>query len=416
MLRECADGDVVDACPGERAQVVSRDITGDLQSRPALVQRDGPFQVAMCKVVQQDTHGAGFEGFGKFIERLDLDLDPDVREAFDRLLQYLCDRAGGADVVFLDQHGIVETDTVIGAAATQHGVLLGQAQTRNGLASIQDAHARALYFLDIAFDDRCCAGQRLQKVERGTFGCQQGTRTAADLAQSAVGRDRVAVLPEPVDSGFGIDLAKDLVKPGRATEDAILACDDHGLRRELFVESPIPNPTVMFRRETLRKLNGYREPEWPEDYDLFLRADACGMRMGKPDGTLLRWRDHEGRLTRTDARYAVKSFQAAKAHFLARYRLRASGPVVIWGAGPTGRSMHDLLRGEGVEVSGFLDVHPRRVGGHKRGLPVWPVGHADRLAGVFLLVAVGAAGAREKIRDFMWARHRLEGADYLFVA
>ena len=188
------------------------------------------------------------------------------------------------------------------------------------------------------------------------------------------------------------------------------------IRRELFVESPIPNPTVMFRRETLRKLNGYREPEWPEDYDLFLRADACGMRMGKPDGTLLRWRDHEGRLTRTDARYAVKSFQAAKAHFLARYRLRASGPVVIWGAGPTGRSMHDLLRGEGVEVSGFLDVHPRRVGGHKRGLPVWPVGHADRLAGVFVLVAVGAAGAREKIRDFMRARQRLEGADYLFVA
>jgi glycosyltransferase involved in cell wall biosynthesis len=188
------------------------------------------------------------------------------------------------------------------------------------------------------------------------------------------------------------------------------------IRRELFVESPIPNPTVMFRRETLSKLNGYRDPEWPEDYDLFLRADACGLRMGKPDDILLRWRDHEGRLTRIDARYSLKRFQAAKAHYLAQGRLRSSGPVVIWGAGPTGRSMYDLLRGEGVAVRGFLDVHPRRVGGRKRGLPVWPIEQTDRLAGVFILVAVGAAGAREEIRSFMQARDRLEGADYLFVA
>ena len=78
--------------------------------------------------------------------------------------------------------------------------------------------------------------------------------------------------------------------------------------------------------------------------------------------------------------------------------------------------MYDLLRGEGVAVRGFLDVHPRRVGGRKRGLPVWPIEQTDRLAGVFILVAVGAAGAREEIRSFMQARDRLEGADYLFVA
>ena len=34
----------------------------------------------------------------------------------------------------------------------------------------------------------------------------------------------------------------------------------------------------------------------------------------------------------------------------------------------------------------------------------------------FVLVAVGAAGAREKIRDFMQTLNRKEGEDYLFVA
>ena len=143
------------------------------------------------------------------------------------------------------------------------------------------------------------------------------------------------------------------------------------IHRELFIESPIPNPTALFRREALDWLGGYGDPEWPEDYDLFLRADTCGMRMGKPDDILLRWRDHDGRLTRTNPRYGLERFQAAKAHYLARGRLRSAGPVVIWGAGPTGRLTHDLLRGEGVPVSGFLEVHPRRIGGQKRGLPVW---------------------------------------------
>ena len=78
--------------------------------------------------------------------------------------------------------------------------------------------------------------------------------------------------------------------------------------------------------------------------------------------------------------------------------------------------MHDLLSGEGVQVQGFLDVHPRRVGGSKRGLPVWPIEQLEDLNDRFVLVAVGAAGARARIRRFMRDRGRLEGSDHLFVA
>ena len=37
------------------------------------------------------------------------------------------------------------------------------------------------------------------------------------------------------------------------------------IHRELFIESPIPNPTAMFRRDAIDRLGGYREPDWPED-------------------------------------------------------------------------------------------------------------------------------------------------------
>jgi glycosyltransferase involved in cell wall biosynthesis len=187
------------------------------------------------------------------------------------------------------------------------------------------------------------------------------------------------------------------------------------IRRELFIESPIPNPTAMFRRAAILRLGGYLDPVWPEDYDLFLRADSLAMKMGKPDETILRWREHAGRLTRTDTRYSKRSFQAAKAHYLAAGRLRGHSPV-IWGAGPGGRLFHDLLRDEGVAIRGFLDVHPRRVGGEKRGLPVWPVEAVTKLEDAFIVVAVGAVGARKKIRRFLQENKWIEGEQFLFVA
>jgi len=188
------------------------------------------------------------------------------------------------------------------------------------------------------------------------------------------------------------------------------------IQRELFIESPIPNPTAMFRRAAIMKLGGYGDPDWPEDYDLYLRADALGMRMAKPEQPLLRWREHAKRLTRTDERYALGRFQAAKAHFLSKHRLVGKAPVILWGAGPTGRQIHDLLLREGTPVRGFLDVHPRRIGGTKRGLPVWPIEQLDRMEDVFILVAVGAAGARVEIREFLHQRARCEGVHFLFVA
>ena len=39
-------------------------------------------------------------------------------------------------------------------------------------------------------------------------------------------------------------------------------CDPDDIERELFIESPIPNPTAFFRRECYELLNGYADSEW----------------------------------------------------------------------------------------------------------------------------------------------------------
>lgn len=177
----------------------------------------------------------------------------------------------------------------------------------------------------------------------------------------------------------------------------------------------MPNPGVMFRRRALQTLGGYRDVDWPEDYDLFLRADAAGLQMGKPESVLLRWREHDTRLTHTDVRYTREQFMRAKTHFLVHHRLKGQ-TVIIWGAGPTGRQIHDLYLAEGGVVNGFIEVHPRRIGGQKRGLPVWAVDKCKEPDLPMILVAVGAAGAREDITAFMFGCNMTEGEDYLFVA
>ena len=187
------------------------------------------------------------------------------------------------------------------------------------------------------------------------------------------------------------------------------------VHQQIFIESPLPNPGIMFRQSALQQLGGYRNNQWPEDYDLLLRADAANMRMGKPEAVLLRWREHETRLTHTDSLYDRKNFMQAKTHFLVHHRLKGR-TVIIWGGGPTGRSMHDLIIAEGGKVDGFIEVHPRRIGGQKRGLPVWSMDKVDKVGRAMLLIAVGAAGAREEITTYLHEHDKIPGQDYLFVA
>lgn len=187
------------------------------------------------------------------------------------------------------------------------------------------------------------------------------------------------------------------------------------VHQQIFIESPLPNPGLLFRKTALSQLGGYRNIGWPEDYDLLLRADSADMRMGKPEPVLLRWREHESRLTHTDPLYDRKKFMQAKSHFLVKSRLQ-DRPVIIWGAGPTGRLMFDLLTAEGANIEGFIEVHPRRIGGLKRGLPVWAIDKVKTLGDVMLLIAVGTAGAREEIAAYLHRHDKLPGEDYLFVA
>lgn len=197
-------------------------------------------------------------------------------------------------------------------------------------------------------------------------------------------------------------------------QNGLLTPEDH--RRELFVEAPVCHPSVMMRRELLEHVGGYRETDGPEDYDLWLRLDATGVRFAKIPEVLLAWRHDPSRTTFRDPRYALTQFRATKAPFLSE-RVRAAGKArtVMWGAGPTGRKLARELESSGLCCELFIDIDPRKIGRRTRGAAIAEASALDANRDA-VIVAVGARGARELIRPELHGRGFREGVDYWFAA
>jgi glycosyltransferase involved in cell wall biosynthesis len=179
----------------------------------------------------------------------------------------------------------------------------------------------------------------------------------------------------------------------RAWHDGIRKHED--FERELLVESPVCHPAVMLRVSSLPDEPLYRDGEFPEDYDLWLRLVRRGLRFHKLEERLLEWREHPGRTTRHDDRYRREGFFAVKwAHAEATF-LRDRPRLVVWGARRGGKPWIRALAGH--DLVGVVDIDPRVIGGTRGGVAVvgpeaLPALHPD-----VVLLAVGAAGARREI-------------------
>ena len=196
--------------------------------------------------------------------------------------------------------------------------------------------------------------------------------------------------------------------------NSLLSHDE--ITRDIFIESPIAHPSVMLRREDLIELGGYRERGWAEDYDLWLRYHASGKVFAKLPQTLVCWRQSEGRLTFTDSRYSVENFLRAKAHYLTRLFAKSNRPVIIWGAGKTGRRLSKHLIREGVLFEAALDIHPDKIGRKLRGRPIYAHSYVAERPDAFVIAAVSSLGSRALIREHLTGLGRVETRDFVCAA
>lgn len=192
---------------------------------------------------------------------------------------------------------------------------------------------------------------------------------------------------------------------------------DIALRR--FIEAPVAHPSVMFRRELMDRFGGYRDGDFPEDYELWLRWLDAGVRFGKVERSLLQWNDLPSRLSRTDPRYDVSRFYRIKCRWLARWlrvEVDAGRELWLWGAGRVTRRRFEWLEAEGVAIAGFIDIDPNKVGGQRDGRPVRLHDDLPPLQQAFIIVGVGNRGARQGIHDHLTSLGHVEGRDFVFAA
>ncbi|GFO59512.1 glycosyl transferase [Geomonas silvestris] len=194
------------------------------------------------------------------------------------------------------------------------------------------------------------------------------------------------------------------------------ALEDHDqILRDLFVESPFVHPSVLARTDQVRALSGYRDLGWPEDYDLWLRLAAAGVRFARLKEPLFFWRDHPERATRTMQEYTAQALRRCKLHHLRLGFLAGVEEVVLAGAGSEARAWQRLLLAEGIRVGHWLDIDPRKLGRLLHGAPVLRPEELD-LNGRKMLTAIGLRGARQEFRKTAQGLGWREGVDFVSVA
>jgi glycosyltransferase involved in cell wall biosynthesis len=190
------------------------------------------------------------------------------------------------------------------------------------------------------------------------------------------------------------------------------------ISRERFVESPVPHPSAMVRREVFESAGGYRDENWAEDFDLWLRLFEANVTFTKVEKYLYFWREHAERLTRVDSRYSVENFLRCKAKYLLSGPLANRQRVVIWGAGQTGRRISKHLIRDGAPIEAFVDIDPEKIGSTLRNKPIIEFDElrATMGPGMVVLAAVGSRGARALIRQQLNNIGLREGWNYWCVA
>lgn len=306
------------------------------------------------------------------------------------------------EVVAIDDGSTDDSAAILRAAAARDPRLRVQESPRQGLIETLNQGLER------------CAGRYVARMDADDVAHPRRLELQLEALQPANGVDVMSSLVAhfPRQSlGEGFRIYEDWLN-GLVQHDDIV--------RERFIESPVPHPSVMALREIFEQAGGYREMGWPEDYDLWLRLAASGRTFGKVERILYLWRHHDKRLTRTDSRYSVERFLTCKAHHLILGPLAGSVPVVLWGAGQTGRRLSKHLKRFGASIESCIDIDPRKIGRTLRGVPIHP---PEALTGLLakddstvVLAAVSSRGARALIRRRLVSLGLREGHDFWCVA
>ena len=187
----------------------------------------------------------------------------------------------------------------------------------------------------------------------------------------------------------------------------------HDIYHNRFVEFPIVNPTLLFRRSIIDKIGYLKNGHFPEDYEWFLRAIDRGYLLEKLPIPLLEWNDSSSRITRTDSRYNSDAFFNVKTNYLAKHLNKIKQTHVwIWGAGKLAIKRSQLLLNYDIKIHGYIDIK------NNKEVVDYPCIHFEDLdinTQTFVIRYVTNRNKRDEIRAFLNSKGYQEGINYIIA-
>ncbi len=189
----------------------------------------------------------------------------------------------------------------------------------------------------------------------------------------------------------------------------------HEILNSQFIESPIVNPSTMWRKETAKKHGMYKYGDFPEDYEMWLRWLSEGVKIKKISEPVLKWHDSDTRLTRTQTIYSDSAFYRIKTRYLAIW-LEKNNPfyprIAVWGASRISRRRARLLKQYGLEIECYIDIKRNR----QLDQEVMYYNEIPSPDKIFILCYIKQMNARDEIQNFLHSRGYQEGLNYLLVS
>ena len=118
---------------------------------------------------------------------------------------------------------------------------------------------------------------------------------------------------------------------------------------EIYKECPIASPNWMVYRKDLEDADAFRPNVYPEDYDLCFRFREANLTITSINTVTHYWRDYPSRTSRTDENYRDNKFTHLKVKYFLQSDYDKTKQLVLWGAGPKGKSIAKELNSKGIQ-------------------------------------------------------------------
>lgn len=141
----------------------------------------------------------------------------------------------------------------------------------------------------------------------------------------------------------------------------------HDFYAQIYRECSLASGNWMMRKSDLEKCGGFKDLNYPEDYDLLFRWYESGFTIKGLDLVTHLWRDHDQRTSKTSEDYQQKAFFNLKINRFVELDWDANQQLIVNGTGQKGRLTAKILIDRNIPfvwVSHEAEKFPKGIFGH----------------------------------------------------